>query len=146
MPRRSTTPVPEPPPKLVEALKEKRCALFVGAGLSQGAGLPGWKELLEEMIARSGEELSTKRKSEMRKLLRLGKYLDVAQELSDILTRPEFLKALVDLLKPIETNARLTEAHKELPQIKFSLAITTNYDRLLERAYSAALGGDTPPL
>ena len=34
--------VPGAPEHLVNQIREDKCVLFVGAGLSQGAGLPGW--------------------------------------------------------------------------------------------------------
>lgn len=33
-----------------EALTDNRGGIFVGAGASQGSGLPGWKGLLTELI------------------------------------------------------------------------------------------------
>src|SRR5262249_23935029 len=34
---------------LLDSLRERRCVLFVGAGLSKGAGLPDWGGLLHEL-------------------------------------------------------------------------------------------------
>jgi hypothetical protein len=41
------------PDHLVEALRSEECALFVGAGLSQGAGLPGWGELIRKLAKKA---------------------------------------------------------------------------------------------
>ena len=35
----------QPPASLIQYLTEGRCVLFVGAGLSAAAGLPGWGDL-----------------------------------------------------------------------------------------------------
>jgi hypothetical protein len=43
--------LPRIPQTLVEAVRRRNCVLFVGAGLSQGAGLPGWKDLLNRILA-----------------------------------------------------------------------------------------------
>jgi hypothetical protein len=37
-------------PALVHYVRQRRCALFVGAGLSVGAGLPTWNDLMLELI------------------------------------------------------------------------------------------------
>jgi hypothetical protein len=37
-------------PALVHYVRQKRCALFVGAGLSVGAGLPTWRALMDRLI------------------------------------------------------------------------------------------------
>ncbi len=34
------------PEGLIDQITEGNCVVFVGAGLSQGAGLPGWPDLL----------------------------------------------------------------------------------------------------
>jgi hypothetical protein len=39
------------PHELVQAIAEGSAVLFVGAGLSQGAGLPGWAALLAPLPA-----------------------------------------------------------------------------------------------
>jgi hypothetical protein len=37
-------------PALVHYVRQRRCTLFVGAGLSKGAGLPSWRELMEQLV------------------------------------------------------------------------------------------------
>ena len=39
------------PSELELSIREDRCALFAGAGLSMGAGLPSWVELLNALVA-----------------------------------------------------------------------------------------------
>jgi hypothetical protein len=55
----TTQPTPEPAvtikqapdlPALLHYVRQRRCALFVGAGLSAGAGLPTWRELMSRII------------------------------------------------------------------------------------------------
>ena len=38
-------------PALIHYVRQGRCALFVGAGLSMGAGLPNWRGLMERLVA-----------------------------------------------------------------------------------------------
>ena len=71
-------PVPIPA-SLVRHLKDGRCALFAGAGLSAGAGLPGWKQLLSILVEDvESEDPATATSAELRKLLDAGRLLDVA--------------------------------------------------------------------
>ena len=42
--------LPQIPQRLVGKLRDGSCVLFVGAGLSKGAGLPDWQELLKRMV------------------------------------------------------------------------------------------------
>ena len=39
-----------PSPSLVSYVREGRCALFVGAGLSRPAGYPDWHQLMTEIV------------------------------------------------------------------------------------------------
>jgi len=39
-------------PALLSYVRERRCVLFVGAGLSRAAGYPGWRELMEIIVAK----------------------------------------------------------------------------------------------
>ncbi len=43
--------IAEIPPDLVARIAGGNAAVFVGAGLSLGAGLPGWPQLLQGMLA-----------------------------------------------------------------------------------------------
>ena len=45
-----------PSASLVRYIADGRCVLFVGAGLSAGAGLPGWQRLLELMVQEVRDE------------------------------------------------------------------------------------------
>ena len=43
------------PVDLIEQIKAGKCVAFVGAGLSQAAGLPGWPDLPVAMITAYGD-------------------------------------------------------------------------------------------
>jgi len=45
---------PPPHPDLVRALLDGECVIFVGAGLSRGAGLPDWGQLVGRMARALG--------------------------------------------------------------------------------------------
>jgi SIR2-like protein/CHAT domain-containing protein len=126
------------PASLVRHLNEKRCVIFVGAGLSAQAQLPSWSKLLDQLVTQVGaddqDEDST---AELKKLLDAGRYLDVADECKEQLGAgyAEFLsKALQIGTGPVP------EAHRLVMQLPFAAWITTNYDKLLEQAHFQVRG------
>ncbi len=135
------------PQALIDALKGNNCALFVGAGLSVGAGLPTWKGLLTTLI-QEVKALPYDTRSIVRQYNALlsdtSKYLMLAQDIKDTLTADKFY----DVLARIFGNPALqpTPTHSALTKISFSFVITTNYDRLIEKAYiKASKVGEIPP-
>jgi hypothetical protein len=114
--------------------------VFVGAGLSAGAGLPTWSTLLlkgiEELVGALPEgELH---QEELRQLVERGKLLEVADFCKEKLggAYHQFLSHQVR-----GDQADLPPTHDVLMQLPFSAWVTTNYDKLLERAYSKVKGG-----
>lgn len=62
--------LPQIPKTLIDDLINDRCVVFVGAGLSQDAGLPGWSKLLNRMIDWAEENnINVNDKSELRSLI-----------------------------------------------------------------------------
>lgn len=131
---------PKLPGLLVRYIQQKRCVVFVGAGLSAGAGLPTWSTLLlkgiEELVGSLPEgELH---QEELRQLVERGKLLEVADFCKEKLggAYHQFLSEQVR-----GDQADLPSTHDVLMQLPFSAWVTTNYDKLLERAYSKVKGG-----
>lgn len=131
---------PKLPGLLVRYIQQKRCVVFVGAGLSAGAGLPTWKGLLvkgiEELVGSLPEgELH---QEELRRLVERGKLLEVADFCKEKLggAYHQFLAEQVR-----GDQAELPRTHDVLMHLPFSAWVTTNYDKLLERAYSKVKGG-----
>jgi SIR2-like domain len=129
------------PNELTEAITERRCAVFVGAGLSVGAGYPNWENLLKGLIRKSLQlkNISDHQAGELQQLVNTkeaDKYLLVAQELSDRFGHERFVDEIVAVFG--DETKRPTAAHDELTRIKFDFAITTNYDRLIEQSYAKA--------
>jgi len=135
------------PDGLIEAIERGSCVAFVGAGLSQGAGYPGWRELLKSLIQQAqveGHIRDASRANEIRSLVDSGdslKLLTAAEELRDFFGE-DFHARIANVFQD-ETKS-FTQAHEELTRIPFQFVITTNYDKLLEYAYSKARGGRTP--
>ena len=105
------------------------CA-FVGAGLSAGAGLPGWYDLIAELSARIGYELPPAKWATGDALI------DAAQAY----VNRQGLHALISHLKDRldTTGVQPTAAHRALARLPISLVFTANFDDLLERAFRDA--------
>ena len=127
------------PTPLLEAYAEEKCGIFVGAGLSVGAGLPNWFDLLRQLIDRSVEsrEMSDAKADDCRKLADdPSKYLMLAEELREVLGT-DFKSAIEEVFGRDELEP--TDTHALLPLLKNNrFIITTNYDMLIEKAFAAA--------
>jgi len=123
-----------PPDFLVERLRKGECILFVGSGLSAAAGLPTWSKLLEEITAWAERERpGVVSAGEIKDLLATGKLTEIAEHLRDNLGLDGLQSALAEQLDV--KNRPLPEAHRIFSQLPFRAIITTNFDRLIERAY-----------
>lgn len=130
------------PSSLVRHLREGRCALFVGAGISAAAGLPGWTKLLGLLVAEvEAEDGASGASEELRRLIRLGKLLEVADHCRERLGERRYLEVLAEHLRG--GAGALPELHRVITELPFSALVTTNYDKLLERAYTL-YRGDLP--
>lgn len=100
-------------------------ALFVGAGISRGSGLPSWLDLLKSTAkSRLGIELTRDDDLPM-----------IAQALVNYSSGnrgPLIHEMTRQLRKPVELN----KYHQALARMNVATLWTTNYDTLLERAFS----------
>lgn len=101
--------------------------IFVGAGLSAAAGLPGWESLLEDPRAGSDVPLMKHDLPLMAEYILLGTAYSRARLEQHILNTT--LAAGVDA----------TDSHRSLARLGVDQVWTTNYDPLIERADRAAL-------
>jgi SIR2-like protein/TIR domain-containing protein len=140
------------PAELVDAVRTARCILFVGAGLSaqvsrsDGSPLPSWSALLLEFLdwAISRQARFWGDPEDIRAMIQKGNLLMAAQELQDRLgtaTLGEFLDRVFR-----DRTVLPSSAHRMLPRILFRAVLTTNYDSLIEGAYSIENGGSLPPV
>ncbi len=123
------------PDKLIDAYKRGNFGVFVGAGLSQGAGLPGWGQLLDELInlCKANTPLSDQKENDLRRLSKdPSKFLLVAEEIREILHSDlqKFIKSRFD-----DKSIQPTLSQQKIIQLKAKFIITTNYDTLLENAF-----------
>lgn len=119
------------PSRLIDDLRSGECVLFVGSGLSLGAGLPGWGSL----IARLAEKLGLPRSERQD----LDYYLDLAQWYveSEAGQQEPLAGLLAQFFGETARQVRPTLAHYLLMSLPLCYVITTNYDDLLERSLRA---------
>jgi hypothetical protein len=131
--------VPDVPKELVDQIARDNCVVFVGAGLSQGTGLPGWPALLRQMLDWSedhGVELADR--AELEGYIKDGDLRLVAEEMRERLGKDDFRRFMAEVFR--KPGLQPTVVHKLLPEIPFTAALTSNYDTLLESAYTLARG------
>lgn len=116
--------------QIIEAIKEDKLLLFIGAGFSQPLGFPSWNGLISHVLKELG--------SEDDKYKRLDDVLNTG-----LFTSLELLDKIKDKKKQVyevldrEIDRQLDglnlDLHRKVGRIS-SKIITTNYDRLLETA------------
>jgi WD40 repeat protein len=133
------------PPGLLKAVRSGDCVLFVGAGLSIAAGLPSWPELLKDMLSHCLDNRIDLlgRKKELERGIKQGELIATAQSLRELMGERAFLAFLKDRF--YRPDVRPTENHLLLPTIPFAGVLTTNYDKLVEAAYTVKSAGQDPP-
>jgi hypothetical protein len=112
---------------LLAALRDGCCVLFIGAGVSSGAGLPGWKKLVEQLATDLGVPADERED--------LDYYLDLAQWYVEKNKHDKLVRLIGRLFGGAQ--GRPTLAHYLLTSLPVRVVITTNYDDLLERALTA---------
>ncbi|MFD0792069.1 SIR2 family protein [Mucilaginibacter litoreus] len=124
------------PSDLIDSLQKHKAGVYVGAGLSQAVGLPGWGALLSELVQLSqtvSYQPNQKFIDDVNALIAdPAKFLVAAQELKDFLQddlRKYIINKFADKCPPP------SDLHKLLIKLPFTFFITTNYDTLLENAY-----------
>lgn len=128
---------------LFEALAIGKGVLYVGAGASIPAGMPGWSALLKmclkDRITKPEEEAQWQLANQM---IDRGDLMLAAEMLQtatgDKTTHQKLIRKIFG-----ERNEP-TEVHRMLARVPASICLTTNYDNLLEEAYREALGKMPP--
>lgn len=112
---------------LIEAVRNRNCILFVGAGVSMNLGLPGWRDLIDE-LAKS-----------------LDYSPDVFRTYGDFTVLAEFYRLKKGSIGPLRSyldrmwhnpniSIGTSTIHKKIVELNCQIIYTTNYDRWLERA------------
>ncbi len=122
-------------PALVSYLREGRCVLFVGAGLSRPAGYPGWGDLMKQVVDGTSEILGdAARGDELDALMSRGQFIDVADQCRTLLGRIYFGRLLRSLLARQVAPPEAT--HRAIVGTPYACIVTTNFDTLLEDAFA----------
>lgn len=131
------------PGDLIHRIINGNAVVFVGAGLSVGAGFPNWPTALRQLLdwgAANGVDLKNRR--QLQGLITKNELVLVAEELQALFTKAQFQQAMHSVFrKPASTP---TPVHLSLTEIPFVAALTSNYDTLLESAYTKKLGNQPP--
>jgi hypothetical protein len=128
--REPPTDKPDRYADLKDNLHKGNVVAFVGAGLSIGAGLPGWYRLISELAQRISYELPPAQWATGEALIDAAQAYINEQGLHSLVM---FLKDQLDT-----TGKSPTAVHEALARLPISLVLTANYDDLLERAYREA--------
>lgn len=119
-------------------IANKEVALFFGAGLSMGAGLPSWSGLLKQLLTDAGSDLTW---DEVRALPVLDQGEVIERELRDLADRDG--RTLGERVTAVVRGDRRPGlGHVLLAGMQIPNAVTTNYDQLYERAVEATGGVD----
>jgi hypothetical protein len=115
---------------LADSARESHLALFLGAGVSAGAGLPNWKELLARLTEEADYE------AHLREALAQMSLLDQAE----ILARRFAAKGttLREKVAQLVNVQHWSLTHSLLAALPCREAVTQNYDQLFEGALEAA--------
>jgi HEAT repeat protein len=119
------------PTSLIQAIRENRCILFAGAGLSAPT-FPLWQQLIEYLI--DAVEKSGRKTEDLKSALQMGDYLKVTQRIKKRLGQNIYEDLLRAIFRPLPAPP-IPRLHLEISDIPFSAIITTNFDQLFERAY-----------
>ena len=138
------------PHELIDAIVKGECVLFIASGLSSqversnGKRLPNWSnfliELLEWNIDRGAQFNSNP--SEIREMIDKGNHLMAAEELKEVVNSNDLSEFLNQVFR--DPKVKPTNAHKLLTEIPFRAILTTNYDTLIEGAYTISSEGQMP--
>jgi len=102
---------------------------FVGAGLSSPLGLPSWDLLIDRIATQVGYDPAIYRLNGSK--LQLAEYF-VAEKGSIGPLRSEMDR----LFNPTDDAVRASKSHRLLVEMNLPVIYTTNYDRIIERAFA----------
>lgn len=130
----------EIPNELLEQILEKNSILFAGSGLSASAGFPTWSQLIHEMMRWANKHSIDlgRDKEEFEKLIKENEFLLVAENLRKYLSNDLFRQFMRSTFR--DSNKKPSQTHFILTEIPFAAVLTTNYDVLLESAYTVTRG------
>ncbi|HLG69777.1 MAG TPA: SIR2 family protein [Chloroflexota bacterium] len=115
--------------RLTEQAAAGSLVLFLGAGVSAGAGLPNWNDLLKELAQRAG----------MAAELEALKKLDILDAGAVVVTRlKKHGESAASVIGQLFDKGCYSLAHSLLAALPVTEVVTTNYDTLFELASAGA--------
>lgn len=115
--------------EIAEKLSQKEFIVFAGSGVARAAGIPMWRELIEELLRRKPiNHVDIENLGE-------DEYPDIAQEIYNLFeNKDDYYKIIDDILRP-------TESSYSAPQLEIvkttNWIVTTNLDKTFESAFSS---------
>jgi hypothetical protein len=122
---------------LLEAVKNRRCMLFVGAGLSMMAGYPAWNTLVKSLTDEVKKQAPAPRAAMLDELTQQNDYLMLADVARTQLGKNQYAAVLQ---KQLNKPTKPPHAHELIATTDYRGLITTNYDRLLETVVTQVRG------
>lgn len=119
------------PPELVDQFARGNGILFIGAGLSIGAGLVGWTQLTRPLARSVSYELPV-----ADKFITADHLLAAAQRYENQQGRNNLIQYLLDNLDT--ASIQPTPVHKLIASLPVKVIFTTNYDDLIEQTLREA--------
>jgi hypothetical protein len=138
------------PPELIQSIKNNRCILFIGSGLSakvqrsNNKSLPLWGAFLSELLswAKSKNAIFWNGSEEIEEIIKKGNYLLAAQELQECISLGEFSEFLNSVFR--DRKVIPSKTHLNIFKTPFRAILTTNYDTLIEGAFALTHEGQVP--
>jgi len=124
------------PSPLIEAVKKRKCILFVGSGLSVAAGYPTWKSLVDKLMD-AATRAQPRRDLGLKAYVKNGDLLTLAEFARSKLGKHEY----VTLLKKVfDQPLPPQNVHRFIARTDYRAVVTTNYDRLIETTFTFERG------
>ena len=121
---------------LIDSIARDKAVVFAGAGASIPVGLPTWKEFLQSCFdAALQEDGKSGSWTQTKAALRRGDNATAAELLQRALRDSYGSQLDEHIWRAFGRTDTPSRIHRAISKIPFSLAITTNYDDLLESAY-----------
>jgi SIR2-like domain len=131
-------------PALLEVREHYRngdLVLFVGAGVSNAAGLPSWAGLVTKLAERAKTRGAAAREmDEIEKLARGGRLIDALTAVAVAVGELELVSVVKQTLDDRQLVREVPEIGKAIASLapRLRAVLTTNLDHLLERAFEGA--------
>jgi len=118
------------PEALLKAVRDRKCMLFIGSGLSSQAGYPSWPALISTLVDKA-KQAPNARTGGIEQYELSKDYFTLAEFARSALGPAQYSAVVREQLgKPVKP----TEAYRTIAMTDYRGLITTNYDRLLETA------------